>query len=873
MAILSMVAGMLPGSVFTVQAQTEVGWAAPVNLSNSGSSKDPLMVIDSQGTTHVFWLDEYDGYKYVNSADGIKWTEPKTVPAPFPNNPEIAIQVLFLPDKYGSIHILWIDKENDLKYSRATSSNLGNPSSWAGGVTLAKSIADFSAVVDSKGAMHVGYLVNEARGANPTGIYYRRLDGSGWSAVKNIYLSNYFRALDPKDANIQLAATDSKDGVDVYIVWDDRSQKRIYLSKSPDGGNTWDGVSQIRGPEDLSGTAMPYNVNASAVGDKVLLTWQAGLPGDQCTQYSQWSVDGAEEFGQPEKVLDDFTLCPQSSQFVRSDSDLRILLVKNVDDLSLLAWNGSNWSRQQDQTEISSFINPVTYDSVNLGCQNSTSYEKSLFIVGCDTGNGGDIWLSSRPIDAIDDWFPPPSTWGNPISVTTTDQNISTLVSIADHESNIHDLWIQNSPLQDGESGATIQYSRWDGEKWSIPATIISKKNSNPSQLSVDRDNFGRLLLAWVDSASGDMYFSWASSNIASSASEWEKPIYIPSVSQANSSPDILVDAAGRMVIAYAITINEKRGIYLMESDNLGETWSQPRQIFDASAANWDMVDHPTIALTEDGRLHVIFGRYSLWGGQRSSLGLYYSQSADGGVTWSVPEIVTENPVSWSELIGDGKNLHRFWQEQKNSKWVNLDQLSSDAGTTWDTPSTLSTPSDDAALTSATMDPFGNLYFLQLAGEKDPSILTQVWNGSGWKKQEPKLLGVDTKDLDFSTIASSASTGYLVASLAAASSDLTSEWRSEILSASQLLKHVGSSPTPFSAIIPNANPVGGAVTQDVLSVSGTSTPTQSPLAAIQDTQPALSKTRNLVGFLLLGGIMSAIVLMFWASSSGKKKNK
>src|SRR4030095_13991325 len=115
------------------------------------------------------------------------------------------------------------------------------------------------------------------------------------------------RSLMPKDAtNIQLATSSTNDAENVYIAWDDRSQKRIFLSKSPDGGKTWDGTFEVRGPEDFSGLEMPYNIDLGVTGDQVLLTWQAGTPGSQCIQYSQWSKDGGKTFEQPVKALDDF---------------------------------------------------------------------------------------------------------------------------------------------------------------------------------------------------------------------------------------------------------------------------------------------------------------------------------------------------------------------------------------------------------------------------------------------------------------------------------------------------------------------------------------------------------------------------------------
>ena len=868
--VLTLVMGMTTASL--VRAQSEDGWTDPVNLSNSGLSIIPSMVIDSKGTVHVFWLDKIDGYKYANSADGVTWSEPKTIETPFSADLTQPVKPVFLAGPDGTIHILWQDTLGALQYSRATAATLGTPSSWTGNFTLAEKTVQFDAVIDSQGALHIGYINKLQEPEVHAGIYYRRLDGSGWSPSMAIYPSRYYRSLTPEDdANIQLATSSADDGVNVYIAWDDRTQKRIFLAKSLDGGKAWDGTFEVRGPQDFSGLEMPFNIDLGAAGEQVLLVWQVGIPGEQCAQYSQWSTDGAKQFGQPLKMLGEFARCPQNNQFLLSDQDFSVLLLSTFDDLSLMAWDGSRWSSQMTQSSIASFVNPVSLESVFLGCQNTSYYEGKVYIVGCDTGTGGDIWFSSRPIGSTEEWFPPPSTWSAPVTVTSTDQKISTLLSIADQNDRIHDIWVQNP--NGGGKESLIQYSRWDGTTWSDPATIISGSQINPSQLTLSIDSLGKLLLAWVDDSTGDMFFTWANSEHANSASEWEKPVYIPSASSENSSPDILMDASSRMIVAYAVPINEERGIYIVESDDLGTNWLKPIRVFDASAANWSMVDQPKIALTGDGRLHILFGRYSLHGEQRNSLGLYYIQSSDGGVTWSQPVLISEQPVQWSELIASGEStLHQIWQEQRLSNLVSLHQYSTDGGTTWSQPATLSNLSDSFVLNHVSSDLFENLYFLQMTGPEETTVVDQKWDKTGWKIQEHKALDLNTDSWNPSSIVSSISpSGDLVASVLINSSDEDAKWQSEIQSLAQNLEFSGQVPTSFPASITFPDPAL-AGTQQVAEMSDTLTP-ESPLANIPNTESFLSKNRNLVGLMLMGAVLVFLALILLASSRPGKKVK
>ncbi len=867
--------GAASGSVATVRAQSNEDWGDPLNLSNSGSSVSPSLLVNSKGTIHAFWLDEFNGYQYVNSTDGVTWSAPKAVQVPFPTDLQSPAKPLFLAGTGDVIHILWLDRQGALQYRRSSSTSLGSPLSWSSNKVLTDSAVRFDAMVDSKGTLHVGYIKNIEEPKAPAGIYYSSLSDTTWSAPKLIYPSKYYRSLslkagDDASANLQLATSEGRDAENVYIVWDDRSQKRIFLAKSPDGGNAWDGTFEVRGPDDFSGLEMPYNINLGASGDQVLLTWQAGTPGSQCTQYSQWSTDGARTFGQPVKVLDDFAQCPQSSQFLLSDKDISVVLFNTLGDLSLMAWDGTQWSNQLVQSQIASFTNPATLDNVILGCQNITASSEKIYLLGCDTGQGGDIWFTSRPMGSVETWFPPPSLWSRPAVLTDAGQKINSLLSIADHDGHIHNIWVQNAPP--GEKGSMIQYARWDGKKWSTPATVISGPGMQPTQLTVGMDNTGKLLLAWVDASTGDLYFTWANSDNALSASEWQAPIYIPSPSGTNSAPDILTDASGKLIVTYAVPINEERGLYIVESSDYGTNWSTPRRVFDASTIDWQMVDRPKIALTGDGRLHILFERYTLSGDQRRSNGLYYIQSLDGGATWSQPETVSEQPILWSDLISHGKSdLNRIWEEQRETARVSIHQFSSDSGTTWSAPNTLSSLTDEEVANHVSTDLYGNLYFLQLTGPTQPGVRDQRWDGSAWKTLPPRTLDIKPDTWDPSSIVSSVSSnGSLVASLLGDSLAPKSAWQSEILSMTQSLEQKEPIPTPYPALIPAAPAQGAAPV--VSGLFGTPTPS-SALAGINDTQPFWLKNRNLIGLSLLGLVVAFLFLILVATSRTKDKGK
>jgi hypothetical protein len=135
-------------------------------------------------------------------------------------------------------------------------------------------------------------------------------------------------------------------------------------------------------------------------------------------------------------------------------------------------------------------------------------------------------------------------------------------------------------------------------------------------------------------------------------------------------------------LLASALPLNEQRGIYLIESRDGGESWSEPRRVFDATAAGWQMVDQPRLAITGNGQLHLLWTRRALPPGE--PLALAYSRSEDGGETWTEADVVAETPVAWSRLLGVNEYVvHRLWAEESGERLIIQHEISLDSGLNW----------------------------------------------------------------------------------------------------------------------------------------------------------------------------------------------
>jgi hypothetical protein len=863
--LIQLILGMFLVPPLVGYAQTSLDWSKPVNLSNSGASTNPSVVVDTEGVIHVIWFDELDGYKYTNSPDGVEWSSPKKVNFPFPSLGDTK-PTLVVDNK--EIHILWRDQvSNKLYYSRSLSSALDVPSRWTNFTELANAVVSYDVKVGNEGNLYVSYISIEGSDTIPPGVVFRRLDGSGWSQPQILYPSQYFRSLKPEDANIHIGVSGGNTTDTVLIVWDDRIQKRIFLARSLDGGSEWENPVQISGPEDYIGLTLPFNINIGFFENKPLLTWWVGTPGVRCSLYSKYYIDEADLPASQSESREEFPFCPQKSEFFIQDGDFLLLSLSTQEDLYFIAWNGLLWSEKRNQSELSVFENPSTLDSVLLGCKEIAVVGNLIYSVGCDSGIGSDIWYRSRELGALDDWFPPTTSWKGPVQITSTNQNMSMLSSLDDKSYNVHLFWIQ-SALNDEIEGGTLEYSVWRNGLWSKPGAILAGINGRPLQFTASTGIPDRLILAWVDAETGGLLFSWANSDRADNPLEWDNPTNIPSNSQFISSPYILADASGRIVIVYAIPLNEQRGIYFVSSEDFGKTWSSPSLIFNAFAAGWDMVNQPMLALSGDGSLHLLFERFSLQGDRGKSVGLYYSRSEDGGNRWSEVDLVSDGLISWSKILTyDEKNVHRLWQEKNGTNLVNFHQFSQDGGLSWSTPVSVVRVSDDNGTPTVNVDWTGSLHLTQLVQSKNGITGSyHEWNGDQWTPQASYQIKSKGLSLSNSLTSSITSSGYLLSINLIDYGDPINGQTYELLSMGRSLDMPIENNIQVSALIatpPQQETSTSNGNRDLVSTPTTS----SSITNLYDPSVSLSNSRNLTGIFFILGILILTVILLRPKSS------
>jgi hypothetical protein len=243
-------------------------------------------------------------------------------------------------------------------------------------------------------------------------------------------------------------------------------------------------------------------------------------------------------------------------------------------------------------------------------------------------------------------------------------------------------------------------------------------------------DPGGRLLAVW-SGGPGEIYFSEASSEQAFVSSNWSTPLALPAPRQGAADPAIAVDRDGVIYVAYTIPLNEMRGIYLTRSSDDGRTWADPVQVFDGTAAGWEMVGRPQLALSPEGELHLIWPRQTLAGSAEGQAQAYfYARSDDGGATFGEAESAADGPLKWSQILATAEGtIHRLWQAESGTTTFVQHERSMDGGRTWGDEVVVSNAAGPAAVTA---DGGGRLHFVQ-ATENFGTY--RIWNTESWQSE------------------------------------------------------------------------------------------------------------------------------------------
>ena len=365
----------------------------------------------------------------------------------------------------------------------------------------------------------------------------------------------------------------------------------------------------------------------------------------------------------------------------------------------------------------------------------------------------------------------PDGKWSNFINISNTPTSSTYPCIVADKAGNVHVLWSEdvegevrnllNNP--DGtpafdingnrinyltQSGNTLYYTRWDGEKWVDPVDVQIIPTGILEYPAADIDGDGTLHVIWVQTVTerASLYYSHVPVGEAEMARKWEKPIVLADQVLFSYYPaDIKIDSTGIIHIIYS-QLGEDPGLYSIDSTNGGNSWSTPVRLYQTYDPNGraEGVSPVRLYIDAKNRLHATWTRY---GSSGNGNAIYYSQSQDQGETWTTSlEVMSVKPgwyeTDWLSIGVIGDEIHLVW-EGGEIAYLN-ERISHNGGLTWG-PSQQILPNlrGENGFANLIVDSANQMHmFVVLRGDGftlSNGVWYSTWDGVSWG--EPILLG------------------------------------------------------------------------------------------------------------------------------------
>lgn len=729
---------LISGSKASAQSsEDEINWQEPLNLSQSGTAIDPLIVVDSTDTVHVVWEDKIDGFVYA-TGDGRSWSDPVPARLPFVSSAQEALTdhtPILITDANDTIHAFWIGDENVLLYSHVPVADFPILSSWTLPQTLASVATTFDVSLDENGRLHLGYLRPISEGDFLAGIYYRRSEDGGvtWSDAFSLYQSDYFRALSGSQANLSIDTT----GNSIFLVWDNPLLDKVFFARLIDDDTGWDEpvVIDQREVDDDPNALGPGDIKVMASDEEINLVWRAHHEGEDCGYYHQRSTDRGTNWNDRQIPITDTNDCPANNTLLLAKDDTLFLLTQIRNLYYLQAWNGVAWSVPELQNDVTNFIDPVTNKRVTLGCEQvALTKADRLIIIGCSqTALVQDVWVLTRQLGDLDTWFPnrEARAWSLPDRLFQSEGTVKSPTLVADLAGNLHAFWIEMDASDSEEVKNKLYHSQWDGVAWSRPVPVQDLETEMADQLTAVFSSNDRLMVTWYDSAINSYFLRQVDSGNVRIPGDWSSPLLLSVPHELISRPSFFVSPNGTIYLTYAVPLNEGRGIYEIHSEDDGTTWTEPALIADAIAKEWLMVDKPYLTQAANGQFHALWTENDLKPAP-IPVALHYAHTSIDGQRWEEPIRVAEGDIRWSQLANVGEQgVVIIWQQASANETQLWSQQSFDGGLSWERPFLLRSLGEPVILPALTKDESGELHLVRLLTDRDESLIVQEWVKSG----------------------------------------------------------------------------------------------------------------------------------------------
>ena len=281
-------------------------FSAPLNLSNNGSSGNPVIALDAQGAINVIWSGGGHLF-FTHSADaGATFSSPLNIAGV--TNASLAFSAAgYHPlgiDGAGNINVVWSDANtSQIFFARSTNAGISfstplNISNYAPGASSP------TMALDAGGGIDVVWQGSVA-GHNPYDLFFTRSTdaGASFSVAKDV--SNT-----PSGAFFDQIAADPAGNID--IAWNSNCPSAsfcsvvssdVFFSQSKDGGATFSAPVQITNTQGQA--AISRVLLASDSTGNVDLAWPQVAGGSNAAFFSHMNA-GTAAFSSPRQIASSF---------------------------------------------------------------------------------------------------------------------------------------------------------------------------------------------------------------------------------------------------------------------------------------------------------------------------------------------------------------------------------------------------------------------------------------------------------------------------------------------------------------------------------------------------------------------------------------
>jgi hypothetical protein len=244
----------------------------------------------------------------------------------------------------------------------------------------------------------------------------------------------------------------------------------------------------------------------------------------------------------------------------------------------------------------------------------------------------------------------------------------------------VHAFWAEvTGDVSHRGQSKTIYYARNSGGTWDTPVDVLAAGDvGQVIPLSAAVDGSGRLHLIWSGSSGGQtgLYHSWAWAALPITGRSWTtRQLDVGWTSFGYA--DLVLDASGDLHLAYVFGVE---AIYYLTSSDSGESWSSPSVV--VSAAPGAPVSEPMLRVDRWGTRHIVWTEHDDGG---YNVAVRYGRSEDGRL-WD-NRLVADGGCGWIGVgIQGEENVHLVWSRGIGSVDGRYHQWSADGGLTWSSP-------------------------------------------------------------------------------------------------------------------------------------------------------------------------------------------